>query len=40
MAAGNLITWDMVHYDVQIIGGITFFMKEKYLKWLPVKEKL
>jgi preprotein translocase subunit SecA len=22
MAAGNLITWDMVHYDVQIIGGI------------------
>ncbi|MBP9926364.1 MAG: preprotein translocase subunit SecA, partial [Cyclobacteriaceae bacterium] len=23
LAAGNLITWDMVHYDVQIIGGIT-----------------
>jgi preprotein translocase subunit SecA len=22
MAAGNEITWDMVHYDVQIIGGI------------------
>ena len=22
MAAGNLITWDMVHYDVQLIGGI------------------
>jgi preprotein translocase, SecA subunit len=22
MAGGNLITWDMVHYDVQIIGGI------------------
>jgi preprotein translocase subunit SecA len=21
-AAGNLITWDMMHYDVQIIGGI------------------
>lgn len=21
MAAGNLITWDMLHYDVQIIGG-------------------
>jgi preprotein translocase subunit SecA len=21
-AAGNLVTWDMVHYDVQIIGGI------------------
>jgi preprotein translocase subunit SecA len=22
MAAGNIITWDMVHYEVQIIGGI------------------
>ena len=22
MAAGNLITWDMVHYEVQIIGGV------------------
>ncbi len=22
MAGGNLITWDMVHYDVQIIGGV------------------
>lgn len=22
LAAGNLITWDMVHYDVNIIGGI------------------
>jgi len=22
MAAGNAITWDMVHYDVQLIGGI------------------
>jgi preprotein translocase subunit SecA len=22
LAAGNLITWDMVHYEVQIIGGI------------------
>ncbi|HEY0678240.1 MAG TPA: preprotein translocase subunit SecA [Chitinophagaceae bacterium] len=22
MAAGNLITWNMVHYDVQLIGGI------------------
>jgi len=21
-AAGNLVTWDMVHYDVQLIGGI------------------
>ena len=22
MAAGNLIKWDMVHYDVQVIGGV------------------
>jgi len=22
MAAGSLVTWDMVHYDVQLIGGI------------------
>ena len=22
LAAGNLVTWDMVHYEVQIIGGI------------------
>ncbi len=22
MAAGNLIKWDMIHYDVQIIGGV------------------
>ena len=22
MAAGNLVTWDMVHYEVQLIGGI------------------
>lgn len=22
MAAGNMITWDMVHYDVQVIGGM------------------
>lgn len=22
MAAGNMITWDMLHYEVQIIGGI------------------
>ncbi len=22
MAAGNMITWDMIHYEVQIIGGI------------------
>ncbi|MDY5968510.1 MAG: preprotein translocase subunit SecA, partial [Bacteroidales bacterium] len=22
MAGGNLVTWDMVHYDVQLIGGV------------------
>jgi preprotein translocase subunit SecA len=22
MAAGNLVTWDMLHYDVQLIGGV------------------
>jgi len=22
IAAGNMITWDMVHYDVQVIGGV------------------
>jgi preprotein translocase subunit SecA len=22
IAAGNMVTWDMVHYDVQVIGGI------------------
>jgi preprotein translocase subunit SecA len=22
MAAGNMITWNMIHYDVQLIGGI------------------
>jgi len=22
MAGGNIVTWDMVHYDVQLIGGI------------------
>jgi preprotein translocase subunit SecA len=22
MAGGNLITWDMVHYDVQLVGGV------------------
>lgn len=26
MAGGNEITWDMVHYDVQLIGGIVLHM--------------
>lgn len=38
MAAGNLITWDMLHYDVQIIG-VLCCMKVRLLKWQPAKEK-
>ena len=26
MAAGNLITWNMVHYDVQLIGGVVLHL--------------
>ncbi len=26
MAGGNMITWDMVHYDVQLIGGVVLHM--------------
>lgn len=26
MAGGNMITWDMVHYDVQLVGGIHLHM--------------
>ena len=22
MAGGNMIRWDMIHYDVQLIGGV------------------
>ena len=29
MAGGNLITWDMVHYDVQFIGGIVLNRSRK-----------
>ena len=38
MAAGNLVKWDMVHYDVQIIGGIVLH-EAKSLRWQPVKVK-
>lgn len=37
-AAGGQITWNMVHYDVQLIGG-PYCMKGRLLKWLPVKGK-
>ena len=38
IAGGNEITWDMVHYDVQLIGGVALH-KGKLPKWQPVKEK-
>ncbi len=38
MAGGNPITWDMVHYDEQLIGGVVLH-REKYRKWQPVKVK-
>jgi len=39
MAAGNLMTWDMVHYEVQIIGGIALH-QGKVAEMATVKEKL
>ena len=40
-AGGNLVTWNMVHYDVQLIGGaVLFCTRAKLQKWLPVKVKL
>lgn len=32
MAAGNTIAWSMLHYDVQLIGGITLHQGVKYRK--------
>lgn len=37
-AAGIEITWNMIHYDVQLIGGMVLH-KVKLLRWLLVKEK-
>ena len=45
MAGGNEITWDMVHYDVQLFGGVVLHGAVKNDKsnaapsprWLPVK---
>ena len=36
--AGNMITWDMVHYDVQLYGGAVLH-RVRLLKWLPVRVK-
>jgi hypothetical protein len=38
-AAGKEITWDMIHYDVQLIGGMVLHMKEKLQRCKQVKEK-
>ena len=31
LAAGNEVVWDMVHYDVQLIGGMVFFVFNKLM---------
>ena len=36
MAAGGAITWNMVHYDVQLIGGAVLH-RERSPKWQPGK---
>lgn len=38
-AAGNDTTWNMMHYDVQLIGGIVLH-KGKLQRWQPVKVRL
>ena len=38
MAGGNMITWDMVHYDVQLIG-VLYCIRGKSRKWVPAKVK-
>ncbi len=37
-AAGNTVTWDMVHYDVSLLA-VLCCIRVKLLKWLLVKEK-
>ena len=39
IAGGNEITWDMVHYDVQLFGGLCY-IEGKLRRWLPVKGRL
>lgn len=36
MAGGNDMKWDMVHYDVQLFGGVVLH-QAKLPRWLPVK---
>lgn len=38
IAGGNEITWDMIHYDVQLIGGIVLH-QGKIARWRLVKVK-
>ncbi len=38
IAGGNEIKWDMVHYDVQLIGGVVLH-QEKSRRWRLVKER-
>ena len=38
-AGGNEVTWDMVHYDVQLIGGIVLH-QERFRRWLRVRVRL
>jgi preprotein translocase subunit SecA len=38
VAGGNPITWDMVHYDEQLIGGVVLH-EGKISEWQPVRVK-
>ncbi len=38
LAGGNTITWDMVHYDVQLIGGIVLH-QARLPRWPQVRVK-
>ena len=38
IAGGNEITWDMIHYDVQLFGGVVLH-QGKLPRWLQVKER-
>jgi hypothetical protein len=38
IAAGNPMTWDMLHYDVQLIGGVALH-KGRSPRWAPVRAR-
>lgn len=38
LAGGNPVTWDMVHYDVQLIGGIVLH-RARSQRWPQVRER-